>query len=303
MRPGAQRISGLLIIDSLKEGREPAGEEQGLTVSEAAARWLRSYVQTQRSEQGRQLAAQRVRDYLARHLGGRLLQSLSAEDLRGYRVWLEGRTRLSLTSVSHVLSDARCFLRWCQDSALLPASPFPRRLMPRLQERMPDRLTDREALLLERMDEPYGWIARLGLGTGLRWGELTQARAEDLQGTLFVVGRSTKSRRLRRVPIRAELAGEIAARSGALVSLEDGFHFSLQARRLTGIARFHPHMMRHTYACRWIEAGGSLAALQEILGHASVTTTQRYARLGGDMVRREAERVFAGPVMPGTVSA
>ena len=57
--------------------------------------------------------------------------------------------------------------------------------------------------------------------------------------------------------------------------------------------RFHPHMMRHTFGTNWLAAGGSLAALQELLGHASITTTQRYARLSGDMVRREAERVFA----------
>jgi integrase len=115
-----------------------------------------------------------------------------------------------------------------------------------------------------------------------------------------VIGRSTKSRRLRRVPIRPELAGEIAAREGQLVAISDGYHFSTMARRLTGIERFHPHMMRHTFACRWIEAGGSLAALQEILGHVAVSTTQRYARLAGDMVRREAERVFAGsgPAIP-----
>ena len=44
-------------------------------------------------------------------------------------------------------------------------------------------------------------------------------------------------------------------------------------------------------ACRWLERGGSLAALQEILGHASIVTTQRYARLSEAHIRAEAERL------------
>jgi site-specific recombinase XerD len=64
--------------------------------------------------------------------------------------------------------------------------------------------------------------------------------------------------------------------------------------------------MRHTFACQWIERGGSLAALQQILGHASVETTQRYARLSDDMTQREAERVhgnFRSGATEGATSA
>ena len=64
-------------------------------------------------------------------------------------------------------------------------------------------------------------------------------------------------------------------------------------RRESGLARFHVHQLRHTFACQWIERGGSLAALQQILGHASVVTTQRYARLSDEAVRREAVRLAA----------
>jgi integrase len=53
--------------------------------------------------------------------------------------------------------------------------------------------------------------------------------------------------------------------------------------------------MRHTFACRWLERGGNLSALQRALGHASIVTTERYARLTDEHVRAEAERIDALP--------
>ena len=62
-------------------------------------------------------------------------------------------------------------------------------------------------------------------------------------------------------------------------------------RRATGSERFHVHQMRHAFACQWLERGGGLAALQQIFGHASIATTQRYAKLTDEVVMREAERI------------
>jgi integrase len=287
-----RRITGTIIITGTEEDAQAADAHGNrITVRDAAGRWLETYVQTQRAEQGRQLAAQRIKDFLAPYMGDQLLARVEREDMRAYRIWLERSTRLSMTSISHILSDARCMLNWCEDAGLIERSPFPRRIMPRLQERPPDRLTDVEVEQCTGLCEPYGFIARFGIGSGLRWGELVRAQARDLENDTIVV-HHTKGRRVRRVPLPPALAAELHTRVGRLMPIINSSGVTRQIARRTGIGRFHPHMMRHTFACRWIEAGGSLAALQEMLGHASVTTTQRYARLGTDMIRREAERVY-----------
>lgn len=60
-----------------------------------------------------------------------------------------------MTTVWHVLSDARCLFRWAEDEGLVDRSPFPRRVMPRLPERPPGRLTDEEVAQLLAIPEPW----------------------------------------------------------------------------------------------------------------------------------------------------
>jgi integrase len=80
---------------------------------------------------------------------------------------------------------------------------------------------------------------------------------------------------------------------GRLVPFEEvsKSSFAKVVRRRSGITGFHPHRMRHTFACQWLERGGSLPALQQILGHSSIVTTQREAKLSDETVMREAQRV------------
>ena len=265
-----------------------------VTVRQAGERWLASYVETRRTEKGRKLTASRFGQYLEPFMGHMLLERVNGEDVRAYRLWLERNTKLSVTSVWHLLSDCRCMFNWCDEAGLVSRSPFPRRVMPKLQEQPPDRLTDEEADTLRALPDPDGFVCRLALGTGLRWGELCRAQAAEVERGFLLV-QQTKSGKVRRVPLTGELMEEVRTRVGRLVpfaSVSPG-SFAAVVRRATGVETFHVHQMRHTFACQWLERGGSLAALQQVLGHASIVTTQRYARLGDEAVMREARRLGA----------
>jgi len=274
------------------------GPRIGASLAEIAESWLRTDVPTRRNEHGQRDTRARTERYLVPFLGHCRLVGLTADRLQRYRLELDAQ-RLAPQTVGHCLSDLRRLLNWCVESGYLNRSPFPRRLFPRIQERSPDRVSDAEAEALKALPEPHGFTCRLALGTGMRWGELCRAQAADVdrQGFLVVQHR-TKSGKVRRVPLASELLAEVRRRVGLLVpfSATAKGSFARVVRGRTGIAGFHPHQMRHTFACQWLERGGSLPALQQILGHASIITTQRYARLTDEAVKREAERVSRASV-------
>jgi integrase len=288
---GRDRDEACRKFREIRRGKAPAGR---VSVEEAAGQWLEGYVRTQRNERGAELAGRRVAMYLVPYFQYRPLASVTAEDLRHYRLHLE-RQSLAPQSVAHLLSDARCFFNWCESAGLVERSPVPKKLLPRIPERPPDRLTDEEVEAVLKVPEPYAFVVRLALGTGLRWGELVRAQASDVENSMLVV-HHTKSGKLRRVPLAPELLAEVRQRVGRLVPMRNSTGFTRQVRRYSGVRRFHPHQLRHTFACRWLERGGNLAALQLILGHSSIVTTQRYARLTDDHVRAEAERIGGNSV-------
>jgi integrase len=129
-------------------------------------------------------------------------------------------------TVRHILADVKCFFRWCEDAGWLDRAPIPHRLLPKSQERPPDRLSDAEVDALLAVPEPYAFIVRLALGTGLRWGELMRASSSDLemarteagamQGILVV--HHTKSWKVRRVPLTQALWSELRRAGGQVLA-------------------------------------------------------------------------------------
>ena len=205
---------------ALRKLRSGVGPLVTGTVRELAECWVETYVATMRGPEGAPRALQRVRDYLGPCLGSKPVALVTPEDVRRYRIHLD-RQPISPQMVKHLLSDVRCMFRWAEGEGYMDRSPMPRRIMPRLQERPPDRLTDAEVDELVQLEEPLGFIMRFGLGTGLRWGEMTRADARDVANGMLTV-HQTKSRKIRRVPIPAALGEELRFRVGRLMPIRNG---------------------------------------------------------------------------------
>jgi integrase len=89
------------------------------------------------------------------------------------------------------------------------------------------------------------------------------------------------------------VAREIRSHIGKLVPFAQASSGSFNAavKRHSGVKRFHVHQLRHTFACRYLEAGGALMACKEILGHQDIDTTLGYAALAEALVQRDAAYV------------
>lgn len=300
----------------LKKKRHQRGDEglaPTLTVKEAAARWLEEHVRHNRTAQNHRDAEARVGKYLVPFMGETRIDKVMASTLSAFRHWLAGRlhpkTKLPLTTltVKHILADCRAMLNYCLNAGLIDRSPVPTRgWIPRIPQRAPDRCTPAERTFLEQLPDPYGRILRFLFATGLRWGEMVRAQASDVMNGVLLV-RKSKSGKVRRVPIPSDVWEETRNRVGRLCPFDSSGNFNAQVRRLVaehletldeerrkpleGLKRFHVHLTRHTFASEWREAGGSLSALQKILGHATIRTTEQYGEIADDLVIAEARRI------------
>jgi integrase len=273
-------------------GRGPVAIAR-LTVNAAHEKWRAGYLMTQRVESGQRDVTARYLAHVAPIIGHVLLDKLTGEQVRGVRLRMEK----DCLGVYHALGDLRCFLAWAVESGYLIRSPFPKRVMPRNEERPPDRLTDEEVNAILGIEEPWAFYLRFLIGTGLRWSEACLAQRSHVEGDVLLVV-APKTGKLRRIPLVNPVAGtsllpEVLGRVGRLMPYEPSSHGSLArtVRLASRVERFHAHQCRHTFGCRWLERGGSLETLQPVMGHASIVTTQRYARLADKHVRAEAMRL------------
>ena len=220
----------------------------------------------------------------------------------------------SPSSINRAIAAVRSFCRFLFEEGRLEANPAQAlrsiRLGPPLA---PKHLTVEEVQRLLSLPSPGSATGRrdrailmLLYNTGLRVGEFCALNRDDVNlpaegsGALQVVG---KGRRLHRLPINRPAADALLAYLAdrddvepALFLNRSGERFSVRGiallvnryLRAAGVTdRSGPHLLRHTFATHALRARPNLRAVQELLGHSSVTTTQRYTHMSTEDLRQQ----------------
>jgi integrase/recombinase XerC len=290
-------------------------------LAEAVASWLQWLTGERRASPhtvaayGRDLAL--FLDFLTEHLGGPpSLAALAGLSPADFRAFLARRAAIPLarTSLARELSVLREFFRFLQRRGLVANGALTALRAPRLPPAVPKPLSIEDALgavaTVDALSQD-AWqgkrdvaVLTLLYGCGLRISEalgLTRGEA-PLGETLVVRGKGGKERLVPVLPaVRMAVADYLAAcpwplpHDGPLfVGARGGPLNPRQVQRRVAALRFRlglpatatPHALRHSFATHLLGAGGDLRAIQELLGHESLSTTQRYTAV-------DTERLFA----------
>ena len=244
--------------------------------------------------------------FVAQHTGGEAgliaLKSLTITDMRAWMASLR-REELTSRSIARKLSSVKSFFRWLGEREGFEATAVLNARAPKFQAKLPRPLpveATRDLISALELQSSEPWVGArdvavvtLLYGCGLRISEalsLTMADA-PLPQVLRITGKGGKERV---VPVIAAARAAVehylkacpfASHEGPLFRGVRGGALSprliqkvMQAARLQlGLpASATPHAMRHSFATHLLAAGGDLRAIQELLGHASLSTTQAY---------------------------
>jgi integrase/recombinase XerC len=284
------------------------------TAREALAAWLQHLAQERRASprtvEAYGAAGGRYINFLEQHLGGPLsLEGLGALTAGEIRAWLahlrQGERPLSPRSLSQSLSAIRTFHRFLDRRLATPNAAVDLIRGPRVKPSAPRPVTEDQArgMLAEPGLDPdkEEWesardeaVLTLLYGCGLRISEGLSLKRSDapLGDTLRILGKGSKTRIVPVLPaVREAVDAYLAEVPFALAPDEPLFrakrggrlsprHVQATVQLLRGRlglpASATPHALRHSFATHLLGAGADLRSIQELLGHASLSTTQRY---------------------------
>ena len=226
----------------------------------------------------------------------------------------ESNRRLSGESVYLEIAALRAFYRFAENEKHLPTNVAENLSLPRRWKRLPKSLSSAEIEKLLQPEQPVSpqtlcdqAILELAYASGLRRSELCGLRLEQLHleaGFLNVIGKGNKERvvpvgspavaalnrylndaRPKLVKPRSPASVFLTRRGSAFASITMWNRIKRRVR-LANISRnVTPHMLRHSFATHLLEHGADLRVIQEMLGHATISTTELYTHVTGNRLR------------------
>lgn len=228
--------------------------------------------------------------------------------------------RLSGESVYLEIAALRAFYKFAENEKLLPQNVAENLSLPRRWKRLPKALTDEEIKRVLGPESPATpetlrdhAILELAYASGLRLAELKNLRLEQLHlesGFINVIGKGNKERvvpvgkkavealtryidgaRPKFITPKSPANVFLSRRGTPFASVTLWLRIKNRVRR-AGIERnITPHMLRHSFATHLLEHGADLRVIQELLGHANISTTEIYTHVAGNRLR-EIHRQF-----------
>lgn len=302
-----------------RDAPHPAAGGGASALDRACADYL-DYLRVERGLSDNTVAAyaRDLRAYRA-HLAARGVAGLDAVTRADVEAFAAARRAdgYASSSIERALSAVKGFHRFMVAEGITRNHPTVAVRLPKKEERLPDYLPhDTVAALLDQPFPPGALgerdhaVLEVLYGCGLRVSELCGLDTRDLfldEEFLRVTGKGSKERL---VPIagsarralqgylggaRSQLAAHArrAAPGSAVFLNKNGGRISRQAvhaicekyGRMVGVEGLHPHTLRHTFATHMLAGGADLRVLQEILGHASISTTQVYTHVDRTQLR------------------
>jgi integrase/recombinase XerC len=245
----------------------------------------------------------------AAYAGGRKWKEIDHLTIRGFlaRLYDQG---LSKTSVARALAALRSFYRWLAQEGMVEQNPAALVSTPKLPKKLPrvPTMEEMNSVLDGNMPEFAAFPERdrlmleLLYGCGMRNSELVGINLEHLHvnsGVILIRGKGSKERYVpfgeavktalsAYLPVRQARLSQLRKNTPALLlNVRGGRLTTRSVGRITkqiAVAKglspdVHPHTLRHAFGTHMLEEGADLRAIQELLGHERLSTTQRYTQL------------------------
>ena len=289
---------------------------------------FKAYLQLERSLSGNTIEAylgdlDKLTSYLLSSGNKKDPSGLQLTDLQGFIKWI-AELGMTASSQARIISAIRTFYKYCLLENISSKDPTLLLEAPKLKRNLPDTLSFEEIeKIISEIDlsTPEGGRNKAILETmyscGLRVSEIVNLQISQLYmdvGYIKVMGKGSKERL---VPIGSVAAKYISIYKNQIrvhitpkKDEEDILFLNRRGKRLSRVMIFliikdlalkarlnkniSPHTFRHSFATHLVEGGADLRAVQEMLGHESITTTEIYTHLDREFLRKTLEQFHPG---------